>query len=183
MAKAIWIRAEIRGCEFISGRLNLDIVCGHHSAVGESVHARAISVQGLKNTVCFTRGMVNSSQNALVQIADGWAPIGKLVSKFEYRHGISIHRIVNDFSRDGDIECVDSRDDAEKLCLLSQRFPCCALSLAEIALANGFNIDRISARALRSLKSVIDAKIERFQISPDELRIDDNTKTMILAGR
>lgn len=183
MGKSIWIHASIRGCQFVSGRLNLEIVCGHHSATGEAVHSHAVDLRELKSVACFTKGMINSSQNALVQIADGWAPIGKLSSRFDFRHGVSIRRIINDFSRDGDIECVDSRDDAEKLCLLSQRFPCCSLSLMEIAQANGFNVDRISSRALRSLKNAIDSRIEKRQIGIEDLKLDDTIKTMILAGK
>lgn len=183
MAKNIWIRAEVKGCQFISGRLTLDIVCGHHSSIGESLHAHAVNIQGLKSLACFTKGMLNSSQNALVQIADGWAPIGKLSTRFELQHGVSVRKIINDFSRDGDIECVETRDDAEKLCLLSQRFPCCQYSLLEIAKENNFDIDRISARALRSLKNAIDSKIEKHTITSAQLKIDDQTKTLILAGR
>lgn len=183
MAKNIWIRASIKGCQFASGRLNLDIVCGHHHTIGESVHAHAVGIPDLQTLVCFTKGMLNSSQNALVQIADGWAPIGKLSTRFELRDGVSIRRIINDFSRDGDIESVDSREDAEKLCLLSQRFPCCQLSLLEIAKENNFEVDRISARVLRSLKNAVDSRIEKFTFTADMLKIDDQTKTLILAGR
>lgn len=183
MGKAIWIRASIRGCQFTSGRLSLDIVCGHHATTGEAVHAHARSVRELCAIACFTKGMLNSSQNALVQIEDGWAPIGKLSSHFELRHGVSIRRIVNDFSRDGDIECVTAKEDAEKLCLLSQQFPCCQYSLIQIAEANGLDIDRISSRALRSLYNAIQGKIEKHLIGMDDLRLDDAARTLVLAGK
>lgn len=183
MAKNIWIRAEIRGCQFVGGRLILEISCGHHHSTGEAVHAHALTPLDLPNILCFTRGMVNSSQNALVQIADGWAPLGKLSTKFELRYGVTVHKIINDFSRDGDIDAIDAREDAEKLCLLSDRFPCCRLSLLEIARSNRFDIDRISARVLRSLKNAIDSKIEKHQITAEDLAIDDQTKTLILAGK
>lgn len=183
MAKNIWIRASFKGCQLVSGRINLEITCGHHNAIGEAIHAHAVTLADIKTLVCFSKGMLNSSQNALVQIADGWAPIGKLSTRFELRYGVSVRRIINDFSRDGDIECVDSKEDAEKLCLLSQRFPCCSLTLMDIAKDNNFDIDRISARALRSLKNAIDSKIERYEITSQQLKIDDQTKTLILAGR
>lgn len=183
MAKNIWIHATIRGCQFATGRVNLDIVCGHHASIGESVHAQAVTVRDLRDLVCFTRGMLNSSQNALVQIADGWAPIGKLSTRFDLRHGVSVRKIINDFSRDGDIDCVSSKEDAEKLCLLSQKFPCCQLTLLEIAKGNNFDVDRISARSLKSLKNAIDSKIEKRAITLDDLKIDNQTRTMILAGQ
>lgn len=183
MAKNIWIRAEIRGCQFVGGRVQLEIICEHHHSTGENVHAHAATITEMPTILCFTRGMVNSSQNALVQIADGWAPLGKLSTKFELRHGVTVHKIINDFSRDGDIDAIDTREDAEKLCLLSERFPCCQLSLLEIAKNNKFDIDRISTHSLRSLKNAIDSRIEKHQIPVADLLIDAQTKTLILAGK
>lgn len=183
MAKEIWINASVRGCQFLSGKMSLDIVCGHHRSTGESVQSHAVSLEELKDALCFTKGMINSSQNALVSIEGGWAPIGRLNPKFELRHGVRVHKIFNDFSRDGDIECVESKDDAEKLCLLSQRFHRCGLSLLDIAKANGLDPQRVSTRVLRSLKNFIDGKVERSKISDEELMVDDNTKLLILAGR
>lgn len=183
MAKDIWIRANVKACLLTEGRLNLEFACAHHISVAETLHARAQDLDALRNLVCFTKGMLNSSQNALIQISEGWAPIGKLSSRFELRCGVSVRKIINDFSRDGDIECVEAREDAEKLCLLSQRFPCCKLSLAEIAKGNDFNIDCISARALRSLKNAIEGKLEKQCFTAQDFNLDANTRTLILAGR
>lgn len=183
MAKHIWIRSEIKGCQFAGGRMILEISCGHHHSVAEMVHAHTADLADLPNILCFTRGMINSSQNALVQISDGWAPLGKLSTKFELIHGVTVRKIINDFSRDGDIDAIESREDAEKLCLLSDRFPCCKFSLLEIAKSNKFDIERISARALRSLKNAINSRIEKHQISIADLTIDAQTKTLILAGK
>lgn len=183
MAKDIWIRASVKGCSLSSGRLSLEIVCMHHVSVAETIHANAPDLSALRDLVCFTKGMLNSSQNALIQIASGWAPIGKLSTRFELRNGVSVRRITNDFSRDGDIECVETREDAEKLCLLSQRFPCCLPNLADIAKANGFEVDRISVRALRALKNAVVGRLEKHRITEHDLELDANTKTLILAGR
>lgn len=183
MAKTIWLRATIKGCHFNAGRLNLDITCGLHAVTGEAVHAHSVHLRELEKVACFIKGMLNSSQNALVPISDGWAPVGKLSSRFEFQHGVSVKRIVNDFSRDGDIECVDTRDDAEKLCLLSQRFASCSADLLAIAEANDFNIEQISVRALRSLKNAVDARIARHDIPLEELKLDGVTRTMVLAGK
>lgn len=183
MAKNIWIRASVTGCQLASGRLNPEISCGHHRATGEAVYSRAANISDLNNLMCFSKGMVNSSQNALVQVEDGWAPIGRLNAKFDLRHGVRVHKIINDFSRDGDIECVESKDDAEKLCLLAQRFPCCQFTLLDIALDNRLDVDRISARSLRSLKNAVDSKFEKHCLAIDMFRIDERSKLLILAGQ
>lgn len=183
MGKEIWIRANVKGCILAAGRINLEFSCVHHISTAETLHARPHELDALRELVCFTKGMLNSSQNALIQISDGWAPIGKLSTRFELRNGVSVRKIVNDFSRDGDIECVESREDAEKLCLLSQRFPCCRLSLAEIARANDFDIDRISTRALRSLNNAVEGRLEKRCFTVQDLNLDANTRTLILAGR
>ena len=183
MGKDIWIRANVKGCSLAAGKISLEFTCMHHLSVGETLHSRARDLDALKDLLCFTKGMLNSSQNALIQIAEGWAPIGKLSTRFELRHGVSVRKITNDFSRDGDIECVEAREDAEKLCLLAQRFPCCELSLSEIAKINDFDVDRISARALRSLRNAVEARLEKHGAGACDLKLDANARTLILAGR
>lgn len=183
MAKTIWIQAKLSSCDFSSGHLEMQLVCGHHRAIGDKVCEEPVYAANLDSLICFTAGMINSSLNALVEIRDGWAPLGRITSKFELRHGVGIQRIVNDFSRDGDIECVTSREDAEKLCLLGQRFPNCNFTLQQIAEANSFDIDRMSSRSLRALKLAIENRIKHTTIEMNQLILDANLKTLVLAGK
>lgn len=182
MAKTIWIRAICRGCAFNAGKLELDASCGHYQASGDLVFSEPVLVHDIGSLLCFAKGMVNSSLNALVQIGDGWGPLGKLTNKMEVRHGVTVKKIVNDFSRDGDIECVESKEDAEKLCLLEQKFPGCQPDILEIAKENAFDIDRISARSLRALKHAVESRLRNYAISAPQLAFDPQVKTLILAG-
>lgn len=183
MAKDIWIRARISGCRIVNGNFSLEAVCGHHRTTGEIVHASAASLSDLKTLACFAKGMLNSSHNALVQIDGDWAPVGKASIRFDLAHGVGVHKIVNDFSRDGDLEFVKDREDAEKLCLLAQRFPCCPFTLLEIARFNGFDIDRTTVKVLRSLRNAVYGIIHRHEITAARLEIDARSKMLIMAGQ
>lgn len=183
MAKTIWIRANLAKCVFSGGVTQMELVCGHFNTTGENVYEEPIYAANLPKLMCFTRGMVNSSLTALVEIAGGWAPLGRITSKLELRHGVGIQRIINDFSRDGDIESVRSKEDAEKLCLLAQHLPNCSFTLLDVAVANGFDADRISVRSLRALKIAIESKLARMDVKMDQLLLDPQVKTLVLAGR
>lgn len=183
MAKTIWIRANLGKCMFSAGKMEMELVCGHYNAIGENVCEDAVYARDLASLVCFTRGIVNSSLTALVQTLDSWAPLGRLNNKLELRHGVGVLRIVNDFSRDGDIECVRSREDAEKLCLLAQKLPNCEFDLLQVAQENGFDVDRMSARSLRALKTAIISRLAHFAVKAEQLKIDPQLKTLVLAGK
>lgn len=182
MAKTIWIRANAAGCALMAGKMELNATCGHYQASGELICSDPVIMEDFEQMTCFVKGMVNSSLNALIQIRDGWGPLGKLTNKMEMRHGVMVKKIVNDFSRDGDIECVDSKEDAEKLCLLAQKFPGCQPGILEIARENGFDIERISARSLKALKHAVESRLRNYAISAPQLLFDPQVKTLILAG-
>lgn len=181
MAKEIWIKAEIRGCHLLKGQLGMEMGCGNFPAEGEAVHASPVQLRDLPKLCCFVKGMLNSSQSALVRTRETWAPLGRMSARFEMRHGVSVHRIVNEFSRDGDIDCVATRDDAEKLCLLSQKFPCCSRSLLQIAQDNGFDIARLSARGLKTLELAVWNMLQKLEVSA-QLKVDDRVRAMVIAG-
>lgn len=183
MAKPVWIRANLSKCIFMAGEIKMELVCGHYNATGECVCEEAVYAKDFSSLLCFTRGIVNSSLTALVEIAGGWAPLGRISSKFELRNGVGIQKIVNDFSRDGDIECVRNREDAEKLCLLAQHLPNCTFTLHEVADANGFEVDRVSVRTLRSLKIAVESKLNNSGVKLQSLILDPNLKTLVLAGK
>ncbi len=182
MAKNIWIRARISGCTFAGGKQEMNVICGNFQAIGEAVYALPVNLKDLPSCACFIKGMLNSSQNALVRTFDSWGPLGRLSTRFDYKNGVSVYHITNNFSRDGDLECVTSRDDAEKLCLLSQRFPCCDLDLAQIAVANGLDLDRLSARGLKTLELAVQNKLRHFALDKDALQMDDRVRAMVIAG-
>ena len=120
---------------------------------------------------------------ALVQIKDGWAPLGRVSSKFELRNGVGIQYIINDFSRDGDIECVRTKEDAEKLCLLEQKLPGTNFTLYDAAKFNDFDVDRLSPRSIRALKVALENRLQHCEIGREQLQFDAKMKTLILAGR
>lgn len=182
MAKNIWIRASIKGCTFTGGKMELQLSCGNYPATGETVHTEPIELKELPAMPCFVKGMLNSSQNALVRSNDSWGPLGRLSTRFELKQGVPVYRIVNDFSRDGDIECVTTRDEAEKLCLLAQAFPCCGFTLANIAEANGFDLERLTVRGLKTLEMAVHNRMQKHTICEDALHMDDRVKAMIIAG-
>ena len=181
MAKTIWISALIKGYSVAGEKFVPELSCGNYHTVGDAVYAEPLKLQDLKQTACFVKGMVNSSQNALARTADGWGPLGRVSTRFTYRYGIPVYSISNEFSRDGDIECVMTRDEAEKLTLLAQRFPCCPFTLLQIAEKNDFDIDRLTARDLKTLKMAVATVIARHEVGMDELRFDDRVRSMITA--
>ena len=181
MAKTLWIRALIKGFSVVGEKFVPELRCGNYHTVGDAIYAEPLKLQDLEQTACFVKGMVNSSQNALARVADGWGPLGRVSTRFTYRYGVSVHSISNEFSRDGDIECVLTRDDAEKLTLLAQKFPCCPFTLLQIAEKNDFDIERLTARDLRTLKTAVATVIARHEVGMDELRFDDSVRSMISA--
>ncbi|WP_165077528.1 MULTISPECIES: hypothetical protein [unclassified Desulfovibrio] len=179
MAKTIWISALIKGCSVVGEKFVPELRCGNYHTVGDAIFAEPLKLQDLERTACFVKGMVNSSQNALAKVVDGWGPLGRVSTRFTYRYGVPVYSISNEFSRDGDIECVMTRDDAEKLTLLSQGFPCCQFTLLEIAEKNDFDIERLTVRDLKTLKMAVAAVIARHEVGMDELRFDDRVRSMI----
>lgn len=182
MAKTIWIRAKIKGCNILTGKLEMDVLCGNYNAIGETIHPRPIELSELPNLICYIKGMVNSSQNALVRAGESWGPLGRLSNRFELKHGVAVYQIVNEFSRDGNIDCVSAREDAEKLCLLEQKFPGCQWSLLRISEFNGLHIDRLTAQGLKTLDMAVTNKLRKYAISDKELQMDDRVKAMVIAG-
>ena len=179
MAKTIWISALIKGFSVTGGKSVPELRCGNYHTIGDAIYAEPVKLQDLEQTVCFVKGMVNSSQNALAKVADGWGPLGRVSTRFTYRYGVSVHSISNEFSRDGDIECVMTRDDAEKLALLSQSFPCCPFTLLQIAEQNDFDIERLTIRDLKTLKMAVSTVIARHEVGMDQLHFDDTVRSMI----
>lgn len=182
MAKNIWINATIKGCAVAAGKVEMQMTCGNFPAYGDCIYTTPNELKELPKLTCFVKGMVNSSQNALVRTEDSWGPLGRMSTRFDLKHGVPVHRIVNNFSRDGDIDCVQSRDDAEKLCLLTRQFPYCPLSLLQIAEMNDFDIERITARGLKTLELAIISRIQKHAVPAGELRMDDRVKAMVIAG-
>lgn len=181
MSKTLWISALIKGFSVAGEKFVPELRCGNYHTVGDAIYAEPQTLRDVEQTACFVKGMVNSSQNALAKIADGWGPLGRVSTRFAYRHGVAVYSISNEFSRDGDIECVMTRDDAEKLTLLAQRFPCCPFTLLEIAEKNDFDLDRLTVRDLRTLKMAVTTVIARHEIRMDEFRFDDRVRGMITA--
>ena len=181
MAKTLWISALIKGYSVEGERFVPELRCGNYHTVGDAIYADPVKLQDLAQTACFVKGMVNSSQNALAKVADGWGPLGRVSTRFTYRHGVAVYSISNEFSRDGDIECVMTRDDAEKLTLLAQRFPCCPFTLLQIAEENDFDIERLTIRDLKTLKIAVGTVIARHEVGMDELHFDDKVRGMITA--
>ena len=181
MSKTLWIRALLKGYSVAGEKFVPELRCGNYHTVGDAIYAEPVKLQDLTQTACFVKVMVNSSQNALARIADGWGPLGRVSTRFTYRYGVSVHSISNEFSRDGDIECVLTRDDAEKLTLLAQRFPCCPFTLLQLAEENDFDVERLTVRDLKTLKMAVTPVISRHEIGLDELRFDDRVRSMITA--
>ncbi|MDE7370345.1 MAG: hypothetical protein K2N07_01095 [Desulfovibrio sp.] len=179
MAKTLWIRASIKGYSVAGEKIVPELRCGNYHTVGDAISAEPLKLQNLEQTVCFVKGMVNSSQNALAKVADGWGPLGRVSTRFTYRYGVAVHSISNEFSRDGDIECVMTRDDAEKLTLLSQGFPCCPFTLLQIAEKNDFDVERLTVRDLKTLKTAVGTVIARHEVGMEELRFDGRVRSMI----
>ena len=181
MAKTLWIGATIKGYSVAGEKFVPELRCGNYHTVGDAIYAEPVKLQELEQTACFVKGMVNSSQNALAKVADGWGPLGRVSTRFTYRFGVPVYSISNEFSRDGDIECVMTRDEAEKLTLLAQKFPCCPFTLLEIAEKNNFDLDRLTVRDLKTLKMAVTGVIARHEVGMDELHFDDRVRSMITA--
>lgn len=179
MAKSIWISASIRGYTVAGEKFVPELRCGNYHTVGDAIYAEPVKLYDLEQTACFVKGMVNSSQNALAKVLDGWGPLGRVSTRFTYRYGIAVYSISNEFSRDGDIECVMTRDDAEKLTLLAQKFSCCPFTLLEIAEKNDFDVERLTVRDLKTLKMAVATVIARQEVGMDKLRFDDRVRSMI----
>ena len=182
MAKTIWINATIKGFSIVGDKFVPELLCGNYHTVGDAIYAEPVKLQDVTQTACFVKGMVNSSQNALARLAEGWGPLGRVSTRFTYRYGVSVHSISNEFSRDGDIDCVLTRDDAEKLTLLAQGFPCCPFTLLQIAEKNDFAVERLTVRDLKTLKVAVLTVIAKHEVGMDELRFDDRVRSMISVG-
>lgn len=160
MSKEIWLKAEVSGFSIKGGRLAPIAHCGHHLVEDSMVHAALADVNSAADLECWVKGMVNSSNNILVRGDDGvLAPLGKGDGDTHMRYGMLINTARNEYSRDKSIQYVFSKKEAQRICLLEQRYPGCDFNTAALAEALGFEPARMPDKALSQLVHVFNARL------------------------
>lgn len=158
MSKEVWLKADVCGFTLKNGKLVPIAYCGHHPARESMVFSTLADVNAVSSLECWVKGMVNSSNNILVKGDDEvLAPLGKGDGETMTRYGILINTTRNEYSRDKSVQFVHYKKDAQKLCLLEQRYPECKFSTAELAAAIGLDPARMSEKSLLQLVRVFNA--------------------------
>lgn len=168
MAREVWIKADVYGLETLKdGTLKPVARCGHYETGPEIVWAVLDAASRLHDLECWAKGIVNSSNNLLVHICpDGYAPLGKADGPAKPVFGMQIREARNDFSRDKPIEFLPSKECAERMCRLRQKF--CGLEddLSCILITNGIKPDLLTLKQLVFLANMIDATLKKEYKSP-----------------
>lgn len=161
MAREIWLKAEAHGLETLKdGSLRLLARCGHCETGPDLVHAPFDSVNRLHELECWAKGIVNSSNNVLVRTNnDGFAPLGKADGPARTEFGMQIREARNEFSRDNPIEFLPSKENAERMCRLRQKFCGHGEDLAVILAANSIKPDLLSLKQLIFLANMVEATL------------------------
>lgn len=161
MAREIWLKADVHGLETgRDGMLKPLARCGHIETGREIVWAPFDSVARLPLLECWAKGIVNSSNNVLVHTNnDSYAPLGKADGSTKTVFGMQIRETRNDFSRDKAVEFLPSRDNAERMCRLRQKFCGHEDDLATILSANGIKPDLLTHKQLVFLANMVEATL------------------------
>lgn len=175
MAREIWIRADAYGIEFDEmGNFRVRATCGLHDlAQGDLLWASFASVSDIPRLECRARGIVNSSNTALVMLKDGsYAPLGRADGKAEIVAGMQFRTIRNEMSRDHGIDFLPSKANAEKWCLLMSRFRGTKGTMMDILAYNHVRFEHLDAKRLAYIYTALSALSlrnvdEMLEIPPD----------------
>lgn len=161
MAREIWLKAKVHGLETLNdGTLKPLASCGHCETGPEIVWAPFAAVSQLPELECWAKGIVNSSNNVLVHTNNNsYAPLGKADGPAKTVFGMQVREARNDFSRDKAIEFLPTKDNAERMCRLRQKFCGHAEDLATILLANGVKPDLLSHKQLVFVANMVEATL------------------------
>lgn len=157
MAREIWIKADVYGLISEDEGVKPLARCGLHETGGELIFAPPVIAQELRALECWARGIINSSNTALVEIKDSYAPLGKADGEAHTEFGMQVRGIRNEFSRDHPLEYLSSRSHAEKMCLLKRNFRGTRYNLAEILAHNNMKPEYMDVRKLSHLAALVDA--------------------------
>lgn len=171
MAREIWIRAEVYGITTLNdGSLRPLARCGHCETGADLVHSGYDDVNRIHLLECWARGIVNSSNNVLVHTHNGtYAPLGKADGTAKTVYGMQMREIRNDFSRDKPIEFLPSKENAERMCKLNQRYSGHEDSLGEILVCNSIKPDLLTLKQLVFLNNMVEALFRKICREPIEL--------------
>lgn len=171
MAREIWIKAEVYGVTTHNdGGLKPLARCGHCETGTELVHSGYDTVNRLHGLECWARGIVNSSNTALVHTQNGsYAPLGKADGPAKTVFGMQVREVRNEFSRDKAIEFVSAKEHAEKMCRLRQRFAGHDDDLAAILACNSLRPETLNLKQLIFLTNMVEAIFKKFNHDPIEL--------------
>lgn len=153
--KTIWLRAELKGINFVHSKPEIIAEC-FHMPVENLISATPCLVSTADKTMCWAEGIINSSGNALVKTKGTYMPVGKVVKDFKIEHGISVFSLLNEISRETPPTYVRTRDEAEKLCLLAQEFSE-GWSVAEIALMSKVDVSRMDLKTVKLFSKTVEA--------------------------
>lgn len=163
MAREVWLKSRVCGLETLKdGTLKPLAMCAHVATGPELVWAPFDAVSRLHELECWARGIVNSSNNVLVHTANaGYAPLGKADGPARKVFGLQIREARNDFSRDKAIEFLPTKDNAERMCRLQQKFCGQEDNLAKILELNGIKPDFLSLKQLVFLANMVEATLKK----------------------
>lgn len=166
MAREIWLKASVYSLFFENGEIAPLARCGHYETGPNLVWARPALADDLPELECWAKGIVNSSNTALLELKNGYAPVGRADGTTKVAYGVQIREIRNEMSRDGVILSVPDRACAEKLCYLNTRFPGIRDALADILKANKIKPEYFDARQLGHICALV-RKIGRESLCKD----------------
>lgn len=155
MAREIWLRAKVYSVIVEKGELRPLARCGLHQTGPNLIWAAPCLALDIESLECWARGIVNSSNTALVELEQGYAPLGRADGPARVEYGMQVRELTNEISRDGAIEFLPERKHAEKMCLLRSKFPGISHDLADILLENGLKPEYLDVRQLNHLATVV----------------------------
>lgn len=165
--KEIWIESQITGASCNGSNISLNAQCCHYTPQ-EIIHATPGHASKLGTTVCFAKGIINSSGNILVEVSEGgFAPVGKVCNKMRRFHGVQMHGMINDLSRDKTPEYVKSREDAEKICLLLREIG--DRAVCDELLNAGADLEKMNSAALKKVSIILESAYLRKIKEPLDL--------------
>lgn len=178
--KEIWLTASVVSIFTKGSQIALQAACAKHNAE-TIVHSRPFLADKMNTIKCFAKGIINSSGNILICLADGgFAPVGKETGKSRLVHGVSVFSIINDLSRDVPPEYVRSKADAEKLCILGQVVSCRGWTVEDVAKESGIDCSRLKLTSLQNLLRAVQAEVIRAENAVQMPKLNDTAIKMII---
>ena len=156
MAREIWLKAKVFSLVLENDGMRPLATCGHHNTGSRLVWARPCMISELPGLECWARGIINSSNTALVELDNGYAPLGKADGPTLVEFGMQVRELRNDMSRDEPIVFLPERKHAEKMCLLHRKFCGLPFDLAEILSQNRLKPEYLDIRQLGHIATVVE---------------------------